>query len=145
MNGRTTSRRTVAKGLAWATPAVIVAAPTPTVAASAVTCPPMPTGSAWTTTISTPRTSAPATWSGNTFTMLTDANSTTATTTVTTTATIPVTAGVTYNFQFLIQAAMGYTSVGTCATVNSTLSIDVLAGALPTNLFRGYTQTGAGT
>jgi hypothetical protein len=56
-----------------------------------------------------------------------------------------VTAGVTYNFQFLIQAAMGYTSVGTCATVNSTLSIDVLAGALPTNLFRGYTQTGAGT
>jgi hypothetical protein len=58
--------------------------------------------------------------------------------------TIPVVAGRTYNFNFNVQAGKGYTSEGICGTVNSSVSFDVMAGAVTTNLAQAHTQTGAG-
>lgn len=76
--------------------------------------------------------------------MSTNANSTTTVNIVTTSVTIPVVAGRTYNFNFSVQAGKGYTSEGICGTVNSSVTFDVIAGAVTTNLAQAHTQTGTG-
>lgn len=119
------TRRTLTRSLAWTAPAIAVGAAAPAFGASPVACPPVPTGSQWRVTTSTGVNTAPASASGATIRMYRDSTSRTSNGVVVMSATFQATAGVTYNFEFDMQSAKGYMSVGGCQTINTTVAISV--------------------
>lgn len=125
---RAISRRTLARGAAWAAPTVALAVAAPAVAASPpVNCPEMPTGSAWAVSSSGSLDSDPAVWNGDTLQVETDNTSTTASNTLDYTTTIPVEAGTRYTISFEVQTRAGYGSTG-CATTPSQFNVFLNSG-----------------
>lgn len=122
------TRRTLAKGAAWAAPAITLGAMAPAFGASPVPCPTLPTGTGWRRTTSENVNTGPVAgyYSGvTTIRMFRDSTSTAVDGVVVIEATFQATAGVTYNFAFDLQSAKGYMSQGGCQTVNTTVAISV--------------------
>ncbi|MGO2748933.1 MAG: hypothetical protein ACTIA6_02645 [Pseudoclavibacter sp.] len=142
-------RRSLVKGSIWSVPIIAAAIAAPSAAASRtdIPCPAIPLPASWITNVGAPHSSAGTSWKttsdGQTWEVITDANSLDFGQATTTYTRIPMTAGTTYNFKFVIQTKKGHDV--RCKTVNSQAKITVNAGPGSTAvLFEGYTQTGAG-
>lgn len=140
----TPSRRSLAKGAAWAVPAIAVGAVAPAYAASPVPCPTIPDVTTWTVSgsnLTRSATAAGVSNGGSSTKMEIDATTGTAGT-LTMSTTINVQAGVTYNLAFDLQTQYGYS--GDCRTFNTNLSIGVTMPSGSQTLFTGSTQAGRG-
>lgn len=129
---RAISRRTLARGAAWAAPTVALAVAAPAVAASPpANCPEMPTGDAgWTKNAQSGLDNEFAGWIGDTVQV--EANNTTTdpegARTIDFDTQIQVEAGTRYTIGFDIQVRKGYQDSGSCATTPSQFNVFVNDG-----------------
>lgn len=148
---RAISRRTLARGAAWAAPTVALAVAAPAVAASPpANCPEMPTGDAgWTMTQQNDLDDEFAGWIGDTVQVERNNELTTqgASRTIDFDTQIPVEAGIRYTIGFVVQVRKGYQDSGSCETTPSQFNVFINDGSAGGNGFTKQlgTTTGGGT